>query len=95
MTTIQLQARFVSLTGLKIGETYTQYGWFTIVPNNQQLNCEQLEDISHFIRSTFTVKGNYTHKLPKLQFVHGSSGGYYIGLRLDLDLIKETEIKLG
>jgi hypothetical protein len=31
------------------------------------LNCEELEDISKYIRKTFSKEGLYSHKLPKIQ----------------------------
>lgn len=30
------------------------------------LNCEELEEISRYIRKTFSTAGRYSHKLPKL-----------------------------
>jgi hypothetical protein len=48
------------------------------------LNCEELEEISRYIRDTFSTKGRYSHKLPKLGCYDGE-----LCLTVDSQYIKE------
>lgn len=83
MTLKELKVQFQGLSLLKIDELFVRYGWVTIIPKKQQLTCEEIMDINSFIVRTFTVKGNFTHLLPKIQVVQGMNGGFYIGIIVD------------
>ncbi len=48
------------------------------------LDCEELEEISRYIRDTFSTAGRYSHKIPKI----GSYGGD-LCLTVDVKYIQE------
>ena len=48
------------------------------------LDCEELQEISNYIKKTFSNKGRYTHKLPKVGIYKND-----LCLTIDAELIRE------
>ena len=53
-----------------------------------QLNCDEMIEISLYIKKTFSVEGRYSHLLPKLQIYNG-----FLCLNVDVSQIND-KIKL-
>ena len=51
----------------------------------ESLNCEQMAELSWYIRTTFSVEGKYSHKLPTLKEYKG-----YLCLTVDESQIKRS-----
>ena len=49
-----------------------------------KLNCEQLEEVTRYIRNTFSVMGKYTHNLVDIVPFDG-----YLALTVDIKLIQK------
>ncbi len=52
-------------------ETKQYFHWKRLV-FDFGLNCEELEDITSYIRYTFSTPGKYSHQLPKLGVFKGN-----------------------
>ena len=64
-------------------ETKTYFHWKRLVLKSG-LDCEELQEISNYIKKTFSNKGRYTHKLPKV-CIHKND----LCLTIDAELIRE------
>lgn len=51
----------------------------------ENLNCEQMAELAWYIRTTFSVEGKYSHKLPTLKEHKG-----YLCLTVDESQIKRS-----
>lgn len=84
-----LQNAFIKSTGIKpIGTVEEKHlpHWKRLVLDN--MNCEQLERVSKFIKENFYERGTYSHLLPKLHTFNG-----YLCLSVDVEEIKKFLIK--
>jgi hypothetical protein len=80
-----LKEHFEMHTGIRVLgtiETHSFPHWKRLVFS--KLNCDQLEEISRYLRATFSVKGKYTHNLPSIGIFQGN-----LVLTIDKDLIRE------
>jgi hypothetical protein len=48
------------------------------------LDCEELQELSNYIKKTFSNKGRYTHKLPRVGIYNNE-----LCLTVDIELIRE------